>query len=528
MGRHAAVATNHPQATQAGIDVLRLGGNAADAAVAISLILGVVEPQMSGLGGDGFYHHHDAQSQRGCVHNGSGHPPRNVQASSFSGTGMPMSGAASVSVPGAIGALFQMHQRHGSLPWKSLCQPAIQAAQEGVGVTFTLHRFCRNYLGKLSAHADSAALFLRQGQPTPIGSYITQPGLARTLGALAEGGAESFYRGELALQLVRDFTRAGIPMDAEDLARFEPEEQTPLVIDYRGFQVHQTPPNSMGFTLLQELRILECFDIAAMGHLSADAIHLMVEAKKRAFLDRERFASDPACSAIPLERLLSREHARELASTIRMGHATDIALNPALTPSGHDTTYFCVVDAKGNAVSGIQSLNNAFGSGITLGSTGVVMNNRMTCWHLDARHPNALRPGKRVRHTMNAPMVLKEGRVWALFGTPGADDQVQVNLQMAVGLVDFDLDPQSLAEAPRWSSDQVGQEANWPHGGKNALTVEGSMPPSIRDTLRDRGHQLIEVPPLEGPCSVALLRALDEGGYAAGSDPRRDGWAAAY
>lgn len=528
MGLRGGVATNHPQATQAGLDILREGGNAADAAVAISLTLGVVEPQMSGLGGDGFYHHYDARQRRGRVHNGSGPAPGGVDASSFMDAGMPLSGPRSVAVPGAVGALHRMHQAHGSLPWRRLCQPAIAAASDGVGVTFTLHRFCRNYLPKLAADAASADLFLMGGEPAPIGAFIRQPQLARTLQALAEGGAESFYRGPLARQLLQDFDRAGIPISAADLAEYEPREKEPLKISYRGFEVCQTPPNSMGFTLLQELRILETFDLSAMGYLSADAIHVMVEAKKRAFLDRERHASDPDHQAIPLDRLLSPAYASQVAASIRMDQAADIALDPRRVPAGQDTTYFCVVDAQGHAVSGIQSLNNAFGSGITLPASGVVTNNRMTCWHLDPLHPNVLKPGKRVRHTMNAPMVLKDGRVWALFGTPGADDQVQVNLQMAVGLMDFDHDPQSLVESARWSSDQVGQEANWPHGGRNALTVESSLPEDVRAQLRRRGHHIVTTPHLEGPCSVAMLRALDAGGFAAGSDPRRDGWAAAY
>ena len=265
-----------------------------------------------------------------------------------------------------------------------------------------------------------------------------------------------------------------------------------------------------------------------MGFLSADAVHVMVEAKKLAFLDRERHAGDPRSARIPLERLLSADYAHSLAARIRTHAAAHVPLAGAHRSAGQDTTYFCVLDAQGNAVSGIQSLNNAFGSGVTLPSTGIVLNNRMTCWHLDPAHPNALQPGKRVRHTMNAPMVLRDGKVWALFGTPGADDQVQVNLQMATGLIDFGRDPQSLAEAPRWSSDQHGQEANWPHGGSDALTLESSMPADTLAGLRARGHHVVEVPPLDGPCSVAVLRALDDGGCAAGSDPRRDGWAAAY
>ena len=198
-------------------------------------------------------------------------------------------------------------------------------------------------------------------------------------------------------------------------------------------------------------------------------------------------------------------------------------------PAGGDnTTYFCVIDSTGSAVSAIQSLNNAFGSGVTTERTGVVLNNRMACWHLDKGHPNRFEVGKRVRHTMNAPLVLRDGKVWAMFGTPGADDQVQVNLQIATGLIDFGLDPQRVVEAPRWSSSQTGQESNWPHGGNDMLTLEADTPAKTLDGLRAQGHALNLVPALEGPCSVACIRVLDNGAYAVGSDPRRDGWGATF
>jgi gamma-glutamyltranspeptidase/glutathione hydrolase len=526
-GRRGAVASNHPVATQAGLDVLRAGGNAADAAVAVALTIGVVEPQMSGLGADGFYHFHDAATGAGTVHNGSGRPPAAVVVSSFTTSGMPLAGPASVSVPGAIGALHQMHQRHGRLAWSALCRPAIDAAREGFGATNTFRRFAGMSSDRLLQDRASTAVFLRDGEVPAGGEFIVQARLAQTLEELAAGGAESFYRGSLARRLVADFARSGVAIDASDLAAFEPEEQVPISIGYRGFTVRQTPPNSMGFTLLQELRIVEQFDLAACGFMSAEATHLLVEAKKLAFADRERFATDPRHRAVPLDTLLSDAHARKLAAKIAPDRAAQIPLRP-MPPAGDNTTYFCVIDAAGNAVSAIQSLNNAFGSGVMAEDTGVLLNNRMSCWHLDDLHPNVLRPGKRVRHTMNAPMVLRNGKVWALFGTPGADDQVQVNLQVATGLIDFGIDPQRVVEAPRWSSNQPGQEANWPHGGDHVLSLEADTPAATLDGLRARGHALRLVPPLEGPCSVACIRVLDNGAFAVGSDPRRDGWGGTF
>ena len=527
LGKNGAVASNHPVATAAGLQVLQAGGNAADAAVAMALTLGVVEPHMSGLGGDGFYQFHDGLSGRGRVYNGSGMAPAATSTSSSWPDGMALQGAGSVSVPGAVGALYRLHECHGQRPWSSLFSPSIEAARHGFGVTDAFRRFAINNVEKLRREPLTSRLFLRHGAPPEGGDYLVQGELSDSLEELAEGGAESFYRGRLARRLMADFQESGVPISASDLASYHCEEQEPLSVDYRGFTVRQTPPNSMGFTLLQELQILRNFDLAGLGYLSANTLHLMIEAKKLAFADRERYATDPRTRSIPMDMLLSDEHARTLAALISSEQAAELPISQ-LAVSGSDTTYFCVIDADGSAVSGIQSLNNAFGSGVTAPSTGVLLNNRMACWHLQDDHPNRMAAGKRVRHTMNAPIVLRDGKVWALFGTPGADDQVQVNMQVAVGLIDFDIDPQHVVESPRWSSDQVGQEANWPHGGGDLLTVEADMPPATLDGLRALGHKLRVVPPLEGPCSVACIRVLENGAYAVGSDPRRDGWGAAF
>ena len=254
---------------------------------------------------------------------------------------------------------------------------------------------------------------------------------------------------------------------------------------------------------------------------------MLVEAKKRAFLDRERYGTDPRFGDVPLDRLLSDAYADECAAAIDMAHASDLALAEPEAAVG-DTTYFCVVDAEGNAVSGIQSLNSGFGSGVTAGDTGILLNNRMAYWHLAPGHANRLAPGKRVRHTMNAPMVFKDGRLWAVEGTPGADHQVQVNLQVLTAMMDLGADPQSALEAPRWTSIQQGQGANWPHEGDGRLTIEPGFGEDVLAGLERLGHRLNRVGPLEAPCSVQAIRVMPRTACAmAGSDPRRDGWAGA-
>ncbi|MBT5266258.1 MAG: gamma-glutamyltransferase [Rhodospirillaceae bacterium] len=527
MGRNGAVASNHPQATLAGMDVLRAGGNAVDAAAAVSLALGVVEPGMSGLGGDGFFHVWMAETGNSHIYNGTGSAPSAAKPERFAEDGIPVVGPLSTSTPGHLGGLSSMHAAHGVHAWPEVCAHSIRLAQEGFLVTHAYRHYAETARDRLVADPVSRVTLLDDGEIPALGTAIQQPRLAETLSQIATDGAESFYRGTLADQVAKDMEAAGILVTAADLAAYQPEIQDAIAISYRGFEVRQTPPNSTGFVLLQELKIIEQFDLTDKAYNSAEVIHLLVEAKKRAFRDRERHGADPRHTDIPIDRLLSEKYAADIAAEIDLGQAAEIPLSTPQRADG-DTTYFCVVDDQGNAVSAIQSINSAFGSGVTGRSTGILFNNRMAYWHLDEAHANRLVPGKRVRHTMNAPIILRDGKLWAAFGTPGADNQVQVNLQIAVAMMDYDLDPQQAVEATRWASSQPGQGANWPHDGDFGLTVEEGLDAGSIAGLRGRGHDVRFVAPLEGPCSVACIRVLENGTRMAGSDPRRDGWAGAY
>ena len=523
VGRRGAVAANHPLATQAGLMALRAGGNAVDAAVATALALGVVEPMMSGLGGDAFYHVFDAKSGKSVVFNGTGPAPRGATPERYAG-GIPRTGPLSVSVPGMLAGLEAMHREHGTLAWAELCIEAIRLAREGFGATPNYRHFAGEYLATLQVDRSSVAIFLRDGRPPRVGTLIVQPELARTLEEIAAGGAETFYRGALARRLAATLPECGTLVSEADLAEFQAETQQPIGIDYRGFRVLQAPPNSTGFVVLQELKIAENFDLARMGLGSADLVHVMVEAKKLAFTDRERWGSDPRTLEPPFDEILSAEYCARLAGRIDMRRA---APTRSLADAAGDTTYFCAADGEGNAVSGIQSINSGFGSGVMAGDTGILLNNRMAYWHLDPDHPNYLRPGRRVRHTMNPPLVLKDGKLWGVFGTPGADNQVQINFQIATAMIDFGLDPQQAAELPRWTSMVPGQYANFPHDGPDVLTMERRFSEETRRELAHRGHPVNSVGDLDGPCSVEIVRR--EGDMLlAGSDPRRDGWALAW
>ncbi|HWC01357.1 MAG TPA: gamma-glutamyltransferase [Methylomirabilota bacterium] len=526
IGRRGAVASNHPLATQAGLLTLQAGGNAVDAAVAVAATLSVVEPFMSGLGGDGFYHVHDRRTGESVIFNGTGPAPSTATPERYT-AGIPMAGPLAVSVPGSVGAWGAMHARFGRRRWAPLLEAAVHYARDGFGATRAFRHFAGEQAGSLRADARSARAFLRGGQPPGLGAPIVQPDLARTLERLACAGADDFYRGDLARGLAAACGAAGSLVTAEDLAAFVPETQAPIELGYRGYTVREAPPNSMGWVLLQELGIVEHFDLATMGPLSADLVHTLVEAKKLAFADRDRWSGDPRFIEAPLAELLSRGYLARRAAEIDGKRAAPAGAAAGTVPG--DTTYFCVVDGEGNAVSGIQSLNSAFGSGVTAGDTGILLNNRMTPWHTEPGHPNCLAPGKRVRHTMNPPMVFKDGELWAAFGTPGGDYQVQVNLQVLTAMVDFGYDPQQAAEMPRWSSTQPGQEANWPHDCPDALNLEARFPPEVSADLAGRGHPVVGLGELDGPCSVEIIRRDPATGtLMAGSDPRRDGWALAY
>ncbi|MGI4946916.1 MAG: gamma-glutamyltransferase family protein, partial [Janthinobacterium lividum] len=453
------------------------------------------------------------------IFNGTGAAPSDATPESFAG-GIAVSGPRSVSVPGKLAGLAAMHAVHGSLPWAGLAAPAIALARDGFAATHGYRTFMAANADRLAADPRSAAVFLDKR----LADLVVQPELARTLEEVAVDGAQGFYRGRLAAKLASGFAEAGIPITAADLAGCEAEVTALIAVTYRGWEVRQTPPNSTGFTLLQMLKVVERFDFAPLS--PAERVHLMVEAKKLAFLDREAHGADPRFGDVPLEHLLSDAHADALAVRIDPGQAADI---PLQTRGGEaDTTYFCVVDGMGNAVSAIQSINSAFGSGVTAGDTGILMNNRMAYWHLAPGHANRLVPGKWVRHTMNAPIVLRDGALWGVMGTPGADNQVQVTLQVLTAMLDLGADPQTAVELPRWTSSQPGQGANWPHEGDGRLTIENDFGEDVLAGLERRGHRLARVGHLEGPCAMQAIRVMPNGIRMAGSDPLRDGWAGAY
>lgn len=526
------VCSSHYLASTAGVRTLLAGGNAVDAAIATAAALGLVEPHMSGPGGDGYLMIYTAERKEVRCLNGTGPAPSRATRALFEKSGIPYKGIRSVSVPGIVSAWLEAHSAHGSLPLETVFAPAREIAEEGFPlspkVAASLEGEARSGSPVLS-HPASAAIFAPAGRPLRAGEICRNPDYARSLTALATEGAAFFYRGPVGRALM-DLSRAQDGLfEPEDLARFRASWQEPIRTTYRGHEVLEYPPNSSGHVLLQELNLIERWNIGEMGFLSPDSIHLMVEAKKLTFADRERYLADPDWVKVPLEWLLSKEYAAERAGKIDPERAAvDVLAGRA--EQAEETTCFCVVDRAGNAVCQLQSIQSGWGSGLVLPGTGILLNNRMTYWHLEEGHPDVLMPGKRVRHTMN-PFMVRAGvgpdaPLLLVGGTPGADTQVQTNMQLISHVLDFGLNPQEAVETPRWRHTQDGTESEIPHRCADEVILEGRYGEEVRAALARKGHRLKVLGDWEGAGSAQLIRLDPETGVqAGGSDPRRDGYA---
>ena len=572
MGRNGMVCAGQPLAAQAGISILQQGGNAVDAAIATAAALGVVEPLMSGIGGDGFIMAYLAGEDRVRVCNGTGAAPYAATLERYR-DGIPMKGILSVSAPGLLNAWLDTHEAHGRLPLAEVLAPAIGLASDGFPVTHYLAAAIASD-PLLCEFPTSRAIYTRDGSGTPlqVGDILRNPDLARTLSTIAAEGRDAFYRGSIGEAIVRFSDEQGGLLTMADLDDCRARWQEPIAAQYRGHTVYEAPPNSSGHILLQELNIIDGHDIAALGFGTPESIHLMVEAKKLAFADREAYVADPDYIDVPLEGMLSRDYARERAASIdpeRAGsnvaagdpwrHQT-AARRAVASGAGRrgpraeqeDTTCFVVADREGNAVCQLQSIQSGWGSSLVAGDTGILLNNRMTYWHLDPEHVDCLQPGKRVRHTMNPVMVFREapasengrpgneptgngrasaGRqlVYAL-GTPGADCQVQSNMQVITNLIDHGMTLQEAVEAPRWKDVQDGTESTLPHTAENRLLMEGRFDVDAVRRLRSMGHPVHVLGEWDGVTGREMALHIDPntGAIHGAADPRYDGYAIGF
>ncbi len=497
------VASGHQLATGAAIAALREGGNAVDAAVTAAAVCAVVLPHRTSIGGDLFALVYSSRTRAVTAINGSGRAPRATSPERFP-DGFPERGAAIVTTPGVVAAWADLLTRHGTFELARALAPAIAYAEDGFVVSDLLADGIAAQREVLAADPGCAATFLPRGRPPRPGEVLAQPDLARSLRVISDEGAEAFYTGALAERLVAGVREAGGTLALEDLAAHGTAFPDPLAFDYRGVRVHGQPPVSQGHILLEELAIFAGDDWRALGWGSAELVHVMVEAKKLAFMDRDARAGDvPGFDA---RTLYSAEHARDRRSRIA-GRAAD------------STTYLAAVDRQGNAVSLIESVFSEFGCAFLAPGTGVLLSNRLIGFSLDPASPNVLAPGKRPVHTLNTVLVTDGGRPRLIFGTPGRHAQVQTNFQLAVAMIDFAMDVQDAIDAPRWY-----------HERGRRLRIESRFPEAVRRALAAKGHQLDLLPDWTPVTGGAQAIAVDPetGVFSGGADPRREGNAAGY
>jgi gamma-glutamyltranspeptidase / glutathione hydrolase len=528
LGVNGAVASNHPVAAAIGTSVLQTGGNAVDAAIAIAAAEGVLIPMACGLGGDAFVIVWDPKTREAVAFNGSGVAGKRATREQYTSQGlkkMPLDGVHSVSVPGAVSVYEAVWKRFGTRDWADLWAPAIRLAKDGVAITEHIAKGIAGRASVLGKFRWSAAQFLPDGRPPRAGERWAAPNLARSLQLVANDGAETYYRGELAERIVAFLKAENGPFEADDFAGQQAVVYEPLRADYRGVTVLQTAPPSQGFLMLEQLNILEGFDIAATGLVSDERLHLLTEAKKLAFDDRNREAGDPAYVSWDVQRLISKEHAARRRAEIDPRRAGQPGA--LVAERSGDTTYFAVVDGDGMAVSFIHSLSASFGSGVVAGDTGITLNNRAgRGFSLVEGHPNAIAPGRRTMHTLNCYMALRDDKPWLVGGTPGGDQQTQWNTQILTSMVDHGLSPGEAVAAPRWFSFPGTDPANIDQ--PMLLRVEGRIPDQTLYGLTERGHVVELLEPWGGGGAVQLIEIDQSSGVLRGaSDPRTGGAALA-
>lgn len=532
MGRRGAVASPHYLASQTGLWMLEKGGHAVDATIAMNAVLCVVYPHMAGLGGDVFAQVWDPERRRVEALNGSGRSGSEVTRDAYAGKdSIPMRGPlGAITVPGCVDGWKQLHERYGKLEWAYLIEPAITYAREGFPVSRKFADYIADYSQLMEEHREMGRTLMPEGRPPHTGYVLRQPDLATSLEAVASGGAEEFYRGELGTRIVASLRDAGGLLTERDFAEHRSEWVEPARTTYKGLEVTELPPNTQGISTLMILNLVEQFDLHEIGDNSADFYHLMAEATKVAFADSQAFITDPGFAEIPVERLVSKEYAAERAELIDMTRATsedDIPSMKQRVPvgagMGGDTTYFCAVDGTGAVCSQIQSVYHEFGSAFMAEGTGILLQNRGAFFKLDPEHPNTLEPNKRTFHTIIPALALKDGAPWMAFGTMGGEGQPQTQTAMLTRVHDFGYDAQQAIEAPRWLYGRTwGEESK-------TMKVEDRIPGSVRDELARRGHDVEVLESYSQKMGHAqAIRFKDEGVLEAGADPRGDGAAMAW
>lgn len=514
--QNGMVATSHPLASQAALDVLRSGGNASDSAIAAAAVLAVVEPQMTGIGGDCFAMIAPKGSADVIAYNGSGRAPKAATAERLKADGLSeiaVDSIHSVTLPGAVEAWRRLHADHGTMDFARLMQPAIDYARHGYPIHARVHSDWLAAKDHLAKREHSSAVFLPKGRVPAEGDIHHQERLARTLEVIAAEGAPGFYDGPIADAMLKTLQGMGGLHTAEDFRNVRGEYVTPLTTNYRGFDIHQVPPANQGVTALMMLNILEGFDLAALDPMSAERMHLEVEAGRLAYAMRDAHIADPASMTVTTDSILSKDWAAELRGRIVPDRAmTDIG---PLGLRTSDTVYLSIVDRDQTSVSFINSIYDSFGSGIFCPTTGVMFQNRGHSFTLDENHPNCIGPEKRAMHTIMPGMMTKDDKARMSFGVMGGDYQPFGHCRMVSNLVDFGMDLQASIDMPRVFATGAEVEA------EHSLSTE-----TIRG-LTGRGHAVHMARSALGGAQAITINH-ERGVLSGGSDPRKDGCALGF
>lgn len=525
-------------ATQAGVDVLRRGGTAVDAAIATAATLAVVYPQMCTLGGDNFWLIYNAKTGELKALNASGRSGEKATIDFYTSKGyqkIPSRGYyAANTVPGVVSGWDEAYKMSvkelgSQYKWADIFKSPIDYALNGMPVSTSLNYWSKvnvdpsdTEFRDLQRFPEFARIFLKDGdKPYEVGEILKQPDLAKTLKLIADKGADEFYKGSIAKKIVSDLEAHDGLLTLADFKNHHADWVEPIHVNYRDTVAYNFPPNTQGMASLEILNILNNFDVKSLGEGSADYYHVIIEATKQAFADRDKYLTDPEFADIPLDYLLSAQHGKDQAKLIDMQHAAD-KVEP-LDPKG-DTVWLGVVDKYGNAVSLIQSIYHDFGSGIVPEGTGVILQNRGSFFSLDKNHVNALMPHKRTFHTLNPAMLLKNGKPLLVYGTMGGEGQPQTQAAVVTRVIDFGMTPQMAINSPRWLYGRTWGKAS------NDLKMEGRIPDEVLKDLEKRGHPVKKVEDFTDTMghAGAILINQNSGVMQGGTDPRGDGLAAGF
>ena len=517
LAKNGMVASSQPLATLAGVEMLMNGGNAIDAAIATAAVLGVVEPSSIGIGGDAFCLFYAAKDKSIKALDASGRSPAAASLAFYRKQGfneMPQRGIHSVTLPGAVHGWETLLKSHGTKPLREVLGAAIRHADEGFPVAELTAEQWKESTARLRADEGGALNYLVGGGAPRAGEIFRNPRMARTLRGIAEGGAEYFYRGEPAEKIVRCSERLGGLFTLRDFAEHRSDWVEPITANYRGYDVFELPPATQGFVALAMLKILEGFDLKTAGANSADTLHLMIEAKKLAFVDRDRQLADRQFMRVDVRDLLADKRAERLRGLIDINQAAGEYSN---RPAGTDTEYVAAADCDGNLVSFIQSNFMGFGSGVVEPETSIILQNRGHLFSLEENHPNCIGPRKRCLHTLMPGMICKDGRPFAALGLKGGHVQPQVQVQIIANMVDHGMMPQRAIAAPRFN-----------HIDGVKVGLEPEIAEAVRSDLARRGHEVVGGNPESFGGAHMIMIDGESGAFVGGADPRKGGCALGF